>query len=511
MLNEDILKALADPIAYRLQRLNADVLYKLGKRINQIGKLKASDMHRLEQLVDYGADVDEILRALDSITEKNIEDINNMFEIAASQNYKFAEKFYNMKGIKYIPYIENVALKRYVAAMAKQTADTYKNMSRTTGFMMYDTKGNKVFTSLSQTYYDVIDRAVTAVSTGVDDYQSAMRQTLRRLADSGLQTKYKPLEGSAGKVVDYATGYSRRLDTAVRQNILWGAKQCAQGVAEMTGKEFGADGYEVDYHTNPRPSHAAMSGKMYAAGKGRTVNGQYYPSISEVQHLLDDYGCLHFKTPVLLGISEPSYTKRQLEALQRRDEKKIKYEGKKYTGYEATQVQRKLETAARHAKDRQLIAKSAGDDVLRREEQAKLNAITNQYKKFSDVMGLPTKLERMSVGGYYKVKTQAQLWTTEIKGTVTSNGISVTDVSQHFYDQAKNRGIINLVTKDNIVNTLTEPLNIGKIKTDTKGRSSQQFLGEKLTIGINNDTGVLVTVWKTGSDKISKYIGGGKT
>ena len=67
-------------------------------------------------------------------------------------------------------------------------------------------------------------------------------------------------------------------------------------------------------------------------------------------------------------------------------------------------MQRKLETAIRHAKDRQKIAKAAGDDTLRRQEQKKLNDLTRKYKDFSEKSGLSVKKERMSVSGYHRVK-----------------------------------------------------------------------------------------------------------
>lgn len=67
-------------------------------------------------------------------------------------------------------------------------------------------------------------------------------------------------------------------------------------------------------------------------------------------------------------------------------------------------MQRKLETAIRHAKDRQKIAKAAGDDTLRRQEQKRLNDLTRKYKDFSEKAGLSVKKDRMSVSGYHRVK-----------------------------------------------------------------------------------------------------------
>lgn len=172
----------------------------------------------------------------------------------------------------------------------------------------------------------------------------------------------------------------------------------------MLGEELGTDGYEISYHSAPRPSHEAMGGRQYAIGKARRISGVYYPSFSTVEHLLEDYNCLHYKFPITLGISVPTYSDKELAELKANDRRIIEFEGKQYTPYEATQVMRKLETSARHAKDRQIIAKAAGDDVLRREEQLKINQITQKYKEFAEASKLPTKMERMSVSGYHKVK-----------------------------------------------------------------------------------------------------------
>lgn len=410
VIPEETLNALADPIEYRLTQLNDYTLELIGKRIKEIGEISPSDQH-LQQMKLYGADVASIEEQLAEITAQNSADIKRLFEVTAENNVDFAEKFYNAQGIPFIPYAQNRNLQKYVAAMAKQTLGEYVNMSQNTAFLTYNEFGDKVLTSLAETYQNVLDKAVTAVSTGTTDYQSTMRQTLRELADSGIRTKYNAKTGRAGLTADYATGYSRRLDTAVRQNVLWGVKECNQGISDQEGEEFGSDGWEVDYHSAPRPSHEFMGGVQFADGtEGKTVDGKYYPPFSPAaEERMQDYGCLHFKYPILLGISEPAYDADELADLKAKDHKTIEFEGKKYTPYEAKQAQRKLETAARHAKDRQKIAKAAGDDTLRREEQEKINLITQKYKEFSDAAGLPTKMERMSVSQYNRVKTKAEL------------------------------------------------------------------------------------------------------
>ena len=410
MLNEHQIELLPERIYQRLNDINTEYLKSIGGVIKEIGELRPSDVHKIQQIYRYGSNVDDIVNKLAKVSEKNIEEIYEIFDIVAKENYSYAEPFYKTKGKMYIPYEENESLQKYVKSMAKQTVGEYVNLTQHTAFAVFD-KGNniaplfeanngKVATSLSETYTKVIDYAVTKVQTGVTDYNSAMRSALKALADSGIRT------------VDYATGYSRRLDSAVRQNILWGIKECNQNTADMIGEEFGADGYEISYHSHPRPSHEDMGGKTFAIGKARTVNGVYYPSFEEkAEPLLREYGCLHFKFSVLLGVSEPAYTKEQLEALKAEDKKTFEFEGKQYTKYEASQVQSRLESAIKEQKNRAVIADAAEDEVLRRQTQEKINLLTSKYAKFSESCELPTKMKRMSVAGYRKVKTIDELKT----------------------------------------------------------------------------------------------------
>lgn len=445
MLNERQLEALPERISLRLRQVNELALQKIGTRIKEIGKMKPSDVHKAKQLMTYGSGYDEIVSMLAEVSKKNEQDIYDIFDVIANDNSLQAKELAKVKQISFKSYKDNEQLKQFVNAMAKQTVDTYRNMTNTIAFMRRDENGKRLLTSLSKTYQDITDKAVTAVATGVEDYQSAMRQVIKDLADSGLRTKYQPLKGSAGKTVDYASGYSRRLDTAVRQNILWGVKECNQNISDMLGEELGADGYEISYHSNPRPSHEEMGGRQYAIGNGRKINGKYYPPFSSVEGLLSDYGCLHFKFPIILGVSVSAYSDQELKAMKEQSKQKVMFEGKEYTMYECKQMQRQLETAARHAKDRQIIAKASGDDVLRRLEQERINAITHKYKQLSDTSGLPTKMERMSVSKYHRVKTNNEISVPkELKSSKKSAIIKNTNVERTVVTDVHSIGKIDI-------------------------------------------------------------------
>ena len=420
MLNERQIELLPERIIQRLNKINVEYLESIGKVIKDIGSLRASDVHKIQRMYQYGSDGKKIAEKLAKASEKNIKEIYEIFDIVAKENYNYVKPFYKAKNKSFIKYEENEDLQKYVKSLAKQTVDEYVNLTQHTAFAVFAKDGksiaplfennkNKISTSLSDTYNKVIDYAVTKVQLGVTDYNSEMRSCLKALADSGIKT------------VDYATGYKRRLDTAVRQNLLWGIKECNQNIADMVGEDFGADGYEISYHSHPRPSHEKMGGQQYAIGKARTVNGVHYPSFSDVEELLRDYGCLHFKFSILLGISEPAYDKKQLEELKAEDKKKITFEGKEYTIYEASQLQRKVETAVRKQKDRAIIAKTAGNDELRLEAQYNINILVDKYAKLCEVSGLPTKMERMNVKGFRAIK---------LKILTNSNGNRVIEVKK---------------------------------------------------------------------------------
>ena len=76
-------------------------------------------------------------------------------------------------------------------------------------------------------------------------------------------------------------------------------------------------------------------------------------------------GCKHIASPIIMGISEPAYSEKELSDMAKRNAEGITYEGKHYTEYEATQFQRKLERAVRKTKRELIGAEESGDkDML---------------------------------------------------------------------------------------------------------------------------------------------------
>jgi len=230
-------------------------------------------------------------------------------------------------------------------------------------------------------YHNLVDQAIAEVGTGQTSYNSAIRNALKQTADSGI------------RILDYESGYSRRLDSAMRQNVLDGVKDIAHEVATRTGEQFGADGVEIDAHNYCAPDHLPFQGKQFS-------NKEFEDIQNSLPRQFGMWNCRHTFYPILLGASPHLYTEQERQKMAAQSTEKIEYEGKKYTRYEATQLQRRIETSVRQSKDRAIIAKAAGDDLTRRVEQLRINQLKQKYGEITNVFKTPPALDRMSVSGF---------------------------------------------------------------------------------------------------------------
>ena len=92
---------------------------------------------------------------------------------------------------------------------------------------------------------------------------------------------------------------------------------------------------------------------------------------------------------------EPTYTEEQLEHID--DGLGCEFDGKKYTAYEATQMQRRLERSIRKQKRLKNAYKASGLKDEETAATAKLRRLNTKYHDFSKAAGRPEQPERMKV------------------------------------------------------------------------------------------------------------------
>ena len=276
------LTLIAYKISQRFENVNTMYLTLMAKRVKEVGEFSPTDLHRLEMMAKMGNDIDAINSELSKQTGFALQDIYKLYDRSAGEIYKDVAYLYKAKGITQPSFAKNIAIQNYIASVKNLTQNTFMNMARTT--------------VISQSYKDAIDLAIDTVATGMDDYQSVMRRALIDKAQNGARVKY-------------ASGITRRLDSAARMNILEGVRQINMGVREEAGKQYGADGVEIDAHGLCAKDHLPYQGRQYSLKKYEEIN-------NSLKRQIGTCNCTHSISYIILGISPPTYDKEELSQMK---------------------------------------------------------------------------------------------------------------------------------------------------------------------------------------------------
>jgi hypothetical protein len=370
MLSERQLEAILEVFRHRAQAVTEEYLIRMGQHLRDIGTLAPSDVNRLVELKRMNYNLEQIKREIAKAANVSLKDVEKVFEAVAESDMRFAEKVF---AADHTPYIKNnPALERILKAQAKITKQALANLSQTT--------------ILAEGYKNAVDVAVQTVQMGVTDYNSAIRRAMKAAAADGLRVQYPN------------SGMTRRLDSAMRMNVLDGIRAINQDVMRQVGKEFGADGVEISAH--------ALCAEDHLPYQGQQMSNKEFDRLQNT--ILDRpfgmWNCRHSWHPILMGISQPAYTPEELADFKRNSREQITIDGITKTRYEWTQEQRRIETAIRQQKNIAIAAKASGDMVTRRECAAVIRALDKYYGKITDAAELLAKPERMRVAGFRAVK-----------------------------------------------------------------------------------------------------------
>lgn len=399
MLSKNIEDILAERIVSRMQETNEIILKQIGEAVKEISTLSPSQAYRLSQILKYGGSYEKIANELARTSGKNVQEIYKIFEEVAKNNKQFAKEFYRYRGIDYLPYKKDSALRNQVNSIATLTANTYRNMTNTIGigFLFEGLDGQITFKNIRQSYDEIIDKAVLAISQGKSTFYSEMRKALKELGHNGL--------------VLYDSGRTRRLDSALRMNMLDGIRMVNEVTSQRYGQEYGADGVEISVHPAPAPDHADIQGRQFYLDEYEKLeNGQKAKDVKGIvydghdKRHIGELNCYHKTFNIIVGVSTPEYTDEQLKKIQEDNQNGFEYDGKHYTMYEGTQLQRRIETEIRRNKDTQILARASGDTQLAQESQAKINLLASKYDQLNKASGLRPQKQRVSVSGYRKIK-----------------------------------------------------------------------------------------------------------
>lgn len=361
-LTQQQIDQIPTPFLKKIEALEVDTMTKVADRLKRIGELTPTDLHKLNQLANIGFEVEQFEKQLNVISRESDTEI-----------YTALKKSVDFKGTSQelddlVKSVWNITQENIVSGAA-----AFQNISRTAGFVTAD----GYLYPFSHYYTDLIDKAVLEIRTGVTDFNSAMRSSLRALADRGLSH------------VSYSGGMVRRADTSIRAAFMGANARLSMQAAEINAARIGADGMEITWHSGFRPSHD-FGGKQFTMKEYR----------NRIEPLMLEFNCYHRAFPILLGVSEPTYSAETLKEMNADEKKTVLFEGVEYNKYDAQQMQRRLETAIRTQKDRALVFKASGDKEAQIHAQTRVTTLNYKYAEFNRAMDIPAKPQRVSVAGY---------------------------------------------------------------------------------------------------------------
>lgn len=379
----EILDALPEELAKIYRALENTLLDEICSRLVSADQLNEVTVQDIQALRSHGIDLKSIEEAISKTAGISKQKLNSLLNDVVERNQKY---YTEVIDLAHVTQPETLVDAATVDAIKRQTHDTFQNLTASMGFLV----GNTMLKP-ARAYQWALDNAEMQIQSGAINYNQAIKTAVKQLADSGL------------KVVDYESGHRDQIDVAARRAVMTGVNQICAKYTEQAAEYLETPYYEVSAHAgardvpgrSPWSSHKEWQGKVYS-----TRSGDIYPNIYEVCGLgvvdgLEGANCRHRRNVWVEGVSERTYTDEQLAHID--DDLGCEFDGKKYTAYEATQMQRRVEREARKLKREKSAYKAAG---LHEDETAvniRLRRLNAKYKAFSAAAGLPEQRERMKV------------------------------------------------------------------------------------------------------------------
>ena len=377
------IEALPSAMEQLYRSLQLNIMSDLTERLKANGEeiTSAADW-QINRLYELGVSKDEIDSLIQSTLDVSDDEINRIYDEVVKSGYARNEELYADKDKEYISYAENKQLQQLVKAVKNRTKSEYRNITGSLGFAVRNADNTLSFTPLADFYQRTLDNGLMQIASGAVDYNTVLKKAVKAMTDSGLRT------------VDYASGWSNRVDVAARITLMTGFNQVVAKVNEDNAEQLGTEYFEVSYHRGARPTHQVWQGRVYSKKELETVCG-----LGTVTGLCGA-NCYHSYSPFIKGIDTPTYSEEELDRMNEEENTPKEYNGRQYTAYEAQQRQRQLETAMRADRQKiELLTQGGADDDTITGAKVRYFQRQDEYVKFSKAMNLPQQWERITIDG----------------------------------------------------------------------------------------------------------------
>lgn len=373
MLPPSYLDRMPDAFVQLWQQVEDEILQDVARRIGKMDAVTPTANWQLWRYQQTEAVRNNVVKLLAKYTGKSEAAIRRLLLQAATEAMEREDAIYYHYDMEPTPFEESAALNNLLDAGARQTCGTWQNLTATTA--------NTVTGAFERT----LDAAWLKVSTGAFDYKAAVKQAVDSLADE------MPM-------VTYPSGHKDSIEVAARRAVLTGVNQTCGKLQEARMDEMGCEFVETTAHGGARPSHAEWQGRRFHRGGAVDYRGKHYPDFEAATGYgtgagLCGWNCRHTFFAVFPELGDPpQWTQEQLRELNARN---IEWNGKKYTAYEISQMQRARERNVRRWKKRYLAEDAAGLDAT--DAAVRLRAARQSLKDFTQATGGRVDSARTSV------------------------------------------------------------------------------------------------------------------
>lgn len=387
----EVLDELPEELAELFRSLEDTLLDEICSRLKLADQLNEVTVQNIRALRSHGIDLKDIEKAIRKTTGISETKLNELLDDVVERNQKY---YTELIDLAHITQPETLVSVEDTWAIYEQTKQTMRNITRSMGFLV---DAGRTMLSPAKAYQWALDNATMQIQSGAISYNQAIKSAVRQLAQSGL------------KVVDYESGHRDQIDVAARRAVMTAVNQLNRKYSEQSMDFLQTDLVQVEAHAGARDidgpkgweNHKKWQGKLYRwaeftkkypdASKGEYPDFESTCGIGDVTGILGA-NCRHSWSAFVEGVMERTYTDKQLEHID--DGLGCTFEGKTYTAYEATQMQRRVERTIRNLKREKAAYKAAGLTEKERAVNIRLRRLNAKYKAFSEAAGLPEQWER---------------------------------------------------------------------------------------------------------------------
>ena len=302
------------------ENLELEIIEEIATRIARVEYANTVVLNDVRIAQEMGVLYQDIITLVARYNNTSYEKVAEIFEEAGAKTLSRDDFIYKEAGLNPVPIRQSRPIMQTMSATIEKTAGNLQNLVMTTAI------------ATQTQFYNAMNVAYMEVSTGVKSYSQSILDAIDNIS-------------SQGAVITYPSGRKMSLESAVRMNIITGVNQTCGKLQELRADELGWDLMELTAHSGARPEHASWQGKIVSR------SGQKgYLSLDDIGYGtatgFKGVNCRHDWYPYYKGSSR-TYTEKQLKEWQN---EKVTYNGKEYSKYDATQIQRKIERQIRQDK-----------------------------------------------------------------------------------------------------------------------------------------------------------------